>query len=53
MKGGKIMGVPGKQIGQKLDIEPQVNGMKLMFRVTTSDGSLKTVDAAGLAKMLR
>lgn len=53
MKGGKIMGVPGKQLGQKLDIEPQVNGMKLMFRVTTSDGSLKTVDAAGLAKMLR
>lgn len=53
MKGGKIMGVPGKQLGQKLDIEPQVSGMKLMFRVTTSDGSLKTVDAAGLAKMLR
>jgi hypothetical protein len=53
VKGGKIMGVPGKKLGQKLDIEPQVSGMKLMFRVTSDDGSFKTVDVAGLAKMLR
>lgn len=53
VKGGKIMGVPGKKLGQKLDIEPQVSGMKLMFRVTSDDGSFKTVDVAGLAKMVR
>lgn len=53
VKGGKIMGVPGKKLGQKLDIEPQVSGMKLMFRVTSDDGSFKTVDVAGLAKMVK
>lgn len=53
VKGGKIMGVPGKKLGQKLDIEPQVSGMKLMFRVTSDDGSFNTVDVAGLAKMVR
>jgi len=53
VKGGKIMGVPGKKLGQKLDIEPQVSGLKLMFRVTSDDGSFKTVDVAGLAKMVK